>query len=507
MVGDIKGGECLSDVFAFNGDLSAGYAQPEPLISGDEVFNAIPSSLRRVNLPRWPRASEPELVRHYTWLSRRNFGIDNGFYPLGSCTMKHNPRVNEKIVQLSEVNDLHPLAPESHLQGLMAIFYEMQEMLAHCSGMDEVTLQPVAGAQGEFAAIRCIQEFHKKNGESGRNKVIVPDSAHGTNPASAAMCGYEIIEIPSNDEGRLDLDALKSVVGQDTAAMMVTNPSTLGVFEPEIAKASEIVHAAGGQMYYDGANFNAILGKTSPGLMGFDAVHYNLHKTFSQPHGGGGPGSGPIGVKSHLAEFLPKPLVDRKEDSNGIDGWKYFWRDPENSIGKVQQWHGNAGAVVRSWAFYRRYGRELEKMSEHAVLNANYLRHKILNPSNDLAAKIPAMPIDGAPTKVVKHEFTLSMSPVKDKTGVTGKDVAKRLLDYGYMAPTLYFPMIVPECLMIEPTETESKEVLDKFADDFLKILSEDSDLVMTAPHNTDVGRVDEVWAARNLVLRHPLDN
>ncbi|DAC51316.1 MAG: glycine dehydrogenase (aminomethyl-transferring) [Euryarchaeota archaeon] len=501
------GGGGVSDIFAFNGAATSGYAQPAPLLEDGEASAGIPESMRRATLPRWPRASEPELVRHFTWLSQRNFGIDSGFYPLGSCTMKHNPRVNEKIVQLAGINDLHPLAPESHLQGLMSIFYEMQEMLAHCAGMDEVTLQPVAGAQGEFAAIRCIQEYHRSIGEESRDKVIVPDSAHGTNPASAAMCGYDIIEIPSGEDGRLDIDAIRAVVGEDTAAMMVTNPSTLGVFEPDIAEAADIVHAAGGQMYYDGANFNAILGKTSPGLMGFDAVHYNLHKTFSQPHGGGGPGSGPIGVKSHLAQFLPKPLVDRTEDDGGLDGWTYFWVDPENSIGKVQQWHGNAGAVVRSWAFYRRYGRELEKMSEHAVLNANYLRHRILNPDAEVVANIPAMPVDGAPAEVVKHEFTLSMSPIKDETGVTGKDVAKRLLDYGYMAPTLYFPMIVPECLMIEPTETESKEVLDKFAEDFLAILAEDPELVTTAPHSTDVGRVDEVWAARNLVLRHPLDD
>jgi len=289
---------------------------------------------------------------------------------------------------------------------------------------------------------------------------------------------------------------------------MVTNPSTLGVFEPDIAEASAIVHAAGGQMYYDGANFNAILGKTDPGRMGFDAVHYNLHKTFSQPHGGGGPGSGPIGVKEHLETFLPRPLVSRTAapKGEGLDGWVYSWVDPPESIGKVQQWHGNAAAVVRAWAFYRRYGRDLEKMSEHAVLNANYLRHRIMNPSPEQSAAIPAMPVDGAPAAVVKHEFTLSLSPVKDATGVDGKDVAKRLLDHGYMAPTLYFPQIVPECLMIEPTETESKEVLDEFADAFLTVLSEDPDLVKSAPHTTTVGRVDEVWAARNLVLRHHSD-
>ena len=406
------------------------------------------------------------------------------------------------------MNDVHPLAPAHHLQGLMAIFYEMQEMLGHCAGMDEVTLQPVAGAQGEFTAIRCIQEYHRSIGQPHRDKVIVPDSAHGTNPASAAMCGYSIIEIPSGEDGRLDLDALRAVVGDDTAAMMITNPSTLGVFEPDIAEAAQIVHDAGGQMYYDGANFNAIIGRTNPGLMGFDAVHYNLHKTFSQPHGGGGPGSGPIGVKTHLAEFLPSPIVGRRPSEEGEigagDGWWYTWETPENSIGKVHQWHGNAGAVVRSWAFYRRYGRDLKTMSEHAVLNANYLRYRIMNPSPEVREKIHAMPAEGCPADVVKHEFTLSMTPLVDAIGVNGKDVAKRLLDYGYMSPTLYFPMIVPECLMIEPTETESKEALDKFADDFHAVLSEDAEILTTAPHTTDVKRVDEVWAARNLILRYP---
>ena len=498
----------MSDLFEFKGAAGAGYAQPLPLLDEESARECIPKGMRRKALPRWPKASEPELVRHYTWLSTRNFGIDTGFYPLGSCTMKHNPRLNERIVQLPGMNDIHPLAPESHLQGLMAIYFEMQEMLAHCSGMDQVTLQPVAGAQGEFTAIRCIQEYHRSLGESERTEVIVPDSAHGTNPASATMCGCSVVEIPSGADGRLDLDALRSVVGENTCAMMVTNPSTLGVFEPDIAEASAIVHAAGGQMYYDGANFNAILGKTDPGLMGFDAVHYNLHKTFSQPHGGGGPGSGPIGVKEHLAPYLPKPVVKQEAapSGSGIDGWTYIWEDPAHSIGKVQQWHGNAAAVVRAWAFYRRYGRDLEKMSEHAVLNANYLRHRILNPSPEQAEQIPAMPVDGAPAEVVKHEFTLSLSPVKEATGVTGKDVAKRLLDHGYMAPTLYFPQIVPECLMIEPTETESKEVLDDFAAAFLTVLGEDPDIVKSAPHTTPVGRVDEVWAARNLVLRHHSD-
>ena len=498
----------MSDIFEFNGAKGSGWSQPEPM--KEDAINTVPASLRRSNLPRWPRASEPELVRHYTLLSQQNFGIDTGFYPLGSCTMKHNPRINERVVQLPGIDRIHPLQPEHQIQGLLSIYYEMQEMLAICAGMDEVTLQPVAGAQGEFTAIRCIQEYHRRNGDEQRDKVIVPDSAHGTNPASAAMCGYEIVEIPSGEDGRLDLEALRAAVGDDTAAMMITNPSTLGIFEPEIAEAAEIVHAAGGQMYYDGANFNAILGKTDPGRMGFDAVHYNLHKTFSQPHGGGGPGSGPIGVKAHLADFLPSPIADREEIEDGGatgDGYRYFWRTPTDSIGKVQQWHGNAGAVVRAWAYYRRYGRELELMSEHAVLNANYLRHQIMNPTQEQLKSIHSMPVDGAPADFVKHEFTLSMMPLKETTGVTGKDIAKRLLDYGYMSPTLYFPMIVPECLMIEPTETESREVLDKFADDFLTILSEDPEVVQSAPHNTDVRRVDEVLAARSLVLRKEFDD
>ncbi len=502
-----EGSEDVSDIFAFSGAPASGYAQPSPITDEKNAANTIPDELLRNSRPKWPTASEPELVRHYTWLSSRTFGLDTGFYPLGSCTMKHNPRINEKIIQLPGMNDIHPLAPASHLQGLMAIFFEMQDVLGLCSGMDAVSLQPVAGAQGEFTAMRCIQEYHHSIGESYRNVVIVPDSAHGTNPASAAMCGYNIVEIPSRDDGRIDLDALRAVLGSNTAAMMITNPSTLGLFESEISEAANLVHDAGGQMYYDGANFNAILGKTNPGLMGFDAVHYNLHKTFSQPHGGGGPGSGPIGVLSHLAPFLPTPLVSRRRlEGNEIgvgDGWWYLWDKPKNTIGKVQQWHGNAGAVVRAWAFYRRYGHQLETMSEHAVLNANYLRHCILNPPSEIAETISAMPTDGAPADVVKHEFTLSLQPLLEKTGVTAKDVAKRLLDKGSMAPTLYFPMIVPECLMLEPTETESKEELEAFADAFLEILSEDPDIVKGAPYETVVGRVDEVWAARNLILRH----
>ena len=498
----------MSQLFEHNGAGGKGYSQPDPIAPSENI--QIPSSLVRSSLPRWPRISEPEMVRHYTWLSSRNFGIDTGFYPLGSCTMKHNPRVNEVIAQLPGIADTHPLQPEHQIQGTLAIFHEMQDMLAICAGMDAVTLQPVAGAQGEFTAIRCIQEYFRSRGELGRTKVIVPDSAHGTNPASASMAGFEIIEIPSAEDGRIDLDALRAVVGDDTTAMMITNPSTLGVFEPEIAEAAEIVHNAGGQMYYDGANFNAILGLTSPGLMGFDAVHYNLHKTFSQPHGGGGPGSGPIGVRSHLAEFLPGPVVKRRpimpndQVTAANQEWWYHWHEPASSIGKVQQWHGNSGAVIRCWAYYRRYGRGLKTMSQHAVLNANYLRHRIIDEAEK--AGVRHQFVDGAPVDVVKHEFTISMAPMKEQCGIGAMDIAKGLLDKGYMAPTVYFPLIVPECMMVEPTETESKETLDEFAKKFVEVLQEDPETLHNAPITTKVRRVDEVYAARNLTLSYPFD-
>lgn len=497
----------MSNLFEHNGAVAKGYSQPSPILSAQSI--ALPEVLRRKNSARWPRLSEPEMVRHYTWLSKRNFGIDTGFYPLGSCTMKHNPRINEVIAQLPGIADIHPHQPEHHIQGLLSIFHEMQDMLEICSGMDQVTLQPVAGAQGEFTAVRCIQEYFKHIGQEQRTKVLVPDSAHGTNPASAAMAGFEIVEIPSRDDGRLDLDAIRAAADEYTAVMMITNPNTLGLFEAEIAQAAEIVHAAGGQMYYDGANFNAILGITNPGLMGFDAVHYNLHKTFSQPHGGGGPGSGPIGVKDHLAQFLPGPIVKKRpimagEESFAIDDLWFGWYQPARSIGKVQQWHGNAGAVVRSWAFYRRFGKGLLTMSQHAVLNANYLRHAIFREAKK--AGVDDMFCDGALATVVKHEFTLSLQAAKEKYGISAMDVAKGLLDKGYMAPTVYFPLVVPECMMIEPTETESKEVLDTFAKHFVDVLQIDAETLHSAPITTPVRRVDEVYAARNLCLRHQFE-
>lgn len=498
----------MSHLFDHHGATGKGYSQPAPMLPKSELN--LPNSLVRKQAPRWPRISEPEMVRHYTWLSKRNFGIDTGFYPLGSCTMKHNPRVNEVIAQLPGIADIHPHQPEHHLQGLLSIYHEMQYMLEMCAGMDQVTLQPVAGAQGEFTAVRCIQEYFRLRGEDQRTKVIVPDSAHGTNPASAAMCGFEIVEIPSRVDGRIDLDALRAVADETTAVMMITNPNTLGLFEADILEATSIVHDVGGQMYYDGANFNAILGITSPGLMGFDAVHFNLHKTFSQPHGGGGPGSGPIGVKAHLADFLPGPIVEKRpivgdEAKHAIgDAW-FGWHQPVHSIGKVQQWHGNAGAIIRCWAYYRRYGNGLKTMSEHAVLNANYLRHAMHREA--AAAGVADMIVDGAETDVAKHEFTISLGPAKESHGISAMDVAKGLLDMGYMAPTVYFPLVVPECMMVEPTETESKETLDTFAEDFAKVLQVDAETLHAAPITTPVRRVDEVYAARNLCLRHPYDD
>ncbi|MDA0878430.1 MAG: aminomethyl-transferring glycine dehydrogenase subunit GcvPB [archaeon] len=496
----------MSNLWSHQGGAGMGYAQPAPLLAEEDL--PLASGLLRSALPRWPRLSEPEMVRHYTGLSRKNFGIDTGFYPLGSCTMKHNPRVNEVIAQMPGICDVHPHQPEHHLQGLLSIFHEMQHMLSVCAGMDEVTLQPVAGAQGEFTAVRCIQEYFRHRGEAQRTRIVVPDSAHGTNPASAAMAGFEIVEVPSTVDGRIDLEALEAVLDDTIAAMMITNPNTLGLFETDIAAAADLVHGVGGQMYYDGANFNAIIGRTSPGLMGFDAVHYNLHKTFSQPHGGGGPGSGPIGVKAHLAPFLPGPVVDVRAPEAGEqpvdEGRWYVWREPAHSIGKVQQWHGNAGAVVRCWAFYRRYGRDLRTMTEHAVLNANYLRHAIHREAKE--AGVDHLFVDGAVTDVAKHEFTLSMQPAKEANGVTAMDIAKGLLDRGYMAPTVYFPLVVPECLMIEPTETEAKSTLDAFAKDFVAVVGTDADTLHAAPTTTPVRRVDEVYAARNLCVRVPED-
>ncbi len=441
----------------------------------------------REEAPRLPQVSEVDVVRHFTALSTRNHGVDSGFYPLGSCTMKYNPKRNERAAKLPGFSNIHPLQPAETVQGALELMYHLQTYLAEITGMDTVSLQPAAGAQGEWTGLMMIAAYHRSRGEK-RDKVIVPDSAHGTNPASVTMAGLKAITIPSREDGSVDLDALRAVVGPDTAALMLTNPSTLGLFETNIVEIAKIVHEAGGLLYYDGANANAILGYARPGDMGFDVVHLNLHKTFSTPHGGGGPGAGPVGVKAFLEPFLPKPVLVRKED--GTFDWDW---DRPNSIGKVKGFYGNFGILVRAYAYIRTMGPDgLKMVSEHAVLNANYLMRRLQGAFD--------LPFD----KVCKHEFVLSGKRQK-KLGVKTLDIAKRLLDFGIHPPTIYFPLIVEECLMIEPTETESLETLDEFADIMLKIAEEvetNPEYVKEAPHRTVVGRLDETTAARHPVLR-----
>jgi len=442
----------------------------------------------RTSPPNLPELSEVDVVRHFTALSTRNHGVDSGFYPLGSCTMKYNPKRNEKIARLAGFSNIHPYQPEETVQGALELLYLLQTDLAEITGMDAVSLQPAAGAQGEWTGLMMISAYHQANGQQ-RDKVIVPDTAHGTNPASVTMAGLKTITIPSNPDGSVDLDALRAVVGSDTAALMLTNPSTLGLFETHIGEIARIVHNAGGLLYYDGANANAILGYARPGDMGFDVVHLNLHKTFSTPHGGGGPGAGPVGVKAILEPYLPKPTVERTEQLK----YRLNWNRPQ-SIGKVKGFYGNFGILVRAYAYIRTMGPDgLKQVSESAVLAANYLMRK-LEGAFDL-------PYDA----VCKHEFVLSGRRQKKK-GVKALDIAKRLLDFGMHPPTMYFPLIVEECLMIEPTECESLETLNQFADIMLKIaqeVEETPEYVTAAPHRTVVGRMDETLAARTPILRH----
>jgi len=446
------------------------------------------AGFERVLAPNLPEVSEVDVIRHFTALSTRNHGVDSGFYPLGSCTMKYNPKRNEKMARLPGLAQIHPYQPESTVQGALELMHQLQLDLAEITGMDAVSLQPAAGAQGEWTGLMMISAYHRDRGEK-RDKVIVPDSSHGTNPASVTMAGLKAITIPSNEDGSVNLDALRQAVGPDTAALMLTNPSTLGLFETQILEIAQIVHEAGGLLYYDGANANAILGYARPGDMGFDVVHLNLHKTFSTPHGGGGPGAGPVGVKAILEPYLPKPMVTKTTDGTFHLDW-----DLAQSIGKVKGFYGNFGILVRAYAYIRTMGPEgLKQVSEHAVLSANYLMRR-LQGAYDL-------PFD----RVCKHEFVLSGRKQK-KLGVRTLDIAKRLLDFGIHPPTIYFPLIVEECLMIEPTESESLETLDEFADVMLRIAreaEESPEVILSAPHRTVVGRLDETTAARTPVLRH----
>jgi len=457
-----------------------------------EVEDYLPQAYRRREDAGLPELSEIEVVRHFTHLSSLNYGVDTGFYPLGSCTMKYNPKVNEAAAALPGFTGLHPNLPPEAAQGALELMYHLQQYLAEITGMDAVTLQPAAGAHGELAGLLIIAAYHASRGETQRKKVLVPDSAHGTNPASAAMAGLEVVQIPSNDQGLVDLEALKKALGPDTAALMLTNPNTLGLFESDIVTMARVVHEAGGLLYYDGANLNAIMGITRPGDMGFDVVHLNLHKTFSTPHGGGGPGSGPVGVKEHLASFLPVPVVSYDK----VKGQYYLDYDRPQTIGQMKAFYGNFSVMVKAYAYIRTLGpRGLKEVSEQAVLNANYLLSLLRSHFN-----VPY-------NRLCKHEFVINPGNKIKEAGVRTLDIAKRLLDYGFHAPTIYFPLIVPEALMIEPTETEPKEVLDAFAGALIRIAEEavaQPDVLHSAPHNTPVRRLDEAAAARNPVLKWP---
>ncbi|MCM3665475.1 aminomethyl-transferring glycine dehydrogenase subunit GcvPB [Mesobacillus subterraneus] len=465
-----------------------GHSLPEMDVPEVNLSELLPEGFLREEEPELPEASELDIMRHYTALSKRNHGVDSGFYPLGSCTMKYNPKMNENVARFNGFAHLHPLQDESSVQGALELLYDLQEHLIEITGMDEVTLQPAAGAHGEWTGLMMIRAYHEANGDDKRTKVIVPDSAHGTNPASATVAGFETITVKSDENGLVDLEDLRKVVGEDTAALMLTNPNTLGLFEENILEMAEIVHSAGGKLYYDGANLNAVMSKARPGDMGFDVVHLNLHKTFTGPHGGGGPGSGPVGVKADLIPFLPKPIVTKQ------DGVYKFDYDRPQSIGRVKPFYGNFGINVRAYTYIRTMGPDgLKAVTEYAVLNANYMMRRL--------AEHYDLPFN----RHCKHEFVLSGKRQK-KLGVRTLDIAKRLLDFGYHPPTIYFPLNVEEAIMIEPTETESKETLDAFIDAMIQIAKEaeeNPEIVQEAPHSTVVGRLDETTAARKPILRY----
>ncbi|WP_394187762.1 aminomethyl-transferring glycine dehydrogenase subunit GcvPB [Paenisporosarcina quisquiliarum] len=478
-------------IFEITKEGRVGYSLPELDIPEVDLASLLPDGLLREELAELPEVSELDIMRHYTALSKRNHGVDSGFYPLGSCTMKYNPKINESVARFPGFANIHPLQDEETVQGAMELMYDLQEHLIEITGMDEVTLQPAAGAHGEWTALMMIRAFHEANGDTQRTKVIVPDSAHGTNPASATVAGFDTITVKSDENGLVDLEDLKRVVGDDTAALMLTNPNTLGLFEENILEMASIIHGVGGKLYYDGANLNAVMSKARPGDMGFDCVHLNLHKTFTGPHGGGGPGSGPVGVKKDLIPFLPKPVLVKTEE-----GYEFDYNRPK-SIGRVKPFYGNFGINVRAYTYIRSMGPDgLKAITEYAVLNANYMMRR-LQPHFDL-------PYD----RHCKHEFVLSGRRQK-KLGVRTLDMAKRLLDFGYHPPTIYFPLNVEEAMMIEPTETESKETLDAFIDAMIQIakeVEETPEIVQQAPHTTVIKRLDETKAARTPVLRFKKD-
>lgn len=468
-----------------------GYSLPELDVPEADISSLLPDGYVREEEPELPEVSELDIIRHYTALSKRNHGVDSGFYPLGSCTMKYNPKINEDVARFDGFAHIHPLQQEETVQGAMELMYDLQEHLKEITGMDEVTLQPAAGAHGEWTGLMMIRAFHEANGDVNRTKVIVPDSAHGTNPASATVAGFETVTVKSGEDGLVDLEDLRRVADETTAALMLTNPNTLGLFEENILEIAEIIHGVGGKVYYDGANLNAVMSKARPGDMGFDVVHLNLHKTFTGPHGGGGPGSGPVGVKKDLIPYFPKPVLVKEK------GVYHFEYDRPQSIGRVKPFYGNFGINVRAYTYIRSMGPDgLKAVTEYAVLNANYMMRR-LAPYFDL-------PFD----RHCKHEFVLSGKRQK-KLGVRTLDIAKRLLDFGFHPPTIYFPLNVEECIMIEPTETESKETLDAFIDVMIQIAKEaetNPEIVQEAPHTTLIGRLDETAAARKPVLRYERD-
>lgn len=448
---------------------------------------AIPSLIQRKEKINIPNLDETQVVRHFHRLSQMNYGIDSGFYPLGSCTMKYNPKICEEIARWDNFAGTHPYQDVKTIQGNLQIIFELEEMLCKITGMDSFSLQPAAGAQGEFLGMLLARAFHQHNNDSERTEVILPDTSHGTNPASAAMAGYKLVEIPSTDKGTIDVETLEKTLSDKTACFMITNPNTLGIFEDEILEISKLVHKAGALLYYDGANMNAIMGKARPGDMGFDIVHLNLHKTFATPHGGGGPGSGPVGVKERLKKFLPVPRIVKKK--NGTYDFEY---DSSDSIGKIKSHYGNFSVLLKAYVYILMMGNNgLRQASEIAVLNSNYMKEKILKSGKyELPYK-----------QLRKHEFVLSCENLRQEKEIRAMDVAKRLLDHGLHPPTIYFPLIVKEALMIEPTETESKKDLDKYVETLIKIAEENPEIVKNSPDYMPVKRIDEVGATKNPIL------
>ncbi|MFQ5888977.1 MAG: aminomethyl-transferring glycine dehydrogenase subunit GcvPB [Gemmatimonadota bacterium] len=490
--------------FPFQGDVTPtifeksrrgrrGVRVPRPDVPIRPLQELMPARHLRTRPPRLPEAPEHEVVRHYTEISLKNHHVDRALYPLGSCTMKYNPKVNEAMARLAGFADLHPFTPHMAVQGALRLMHELAEILREVAGMDAVTLQPAAGAQGELTGVLLMRAYHRANGEPNRRRILIPDSAHGTNPATVALAGFEAVTLKSNPDGRTDLDALRTALDDTVAGMMLTNPNTLGVFEREIRDICRLVHRAGGLMYMDGANLNALMGVARPGDMGYDIVHFNLHKTFSTPHGGGGPGAGPVAVKARLERFLPAPRVMRRPDGEYVLEWNI-----PDSIGKLHGFYGNFGVLVRAYTYIRMLGREgLRETAEAAVLNNAYL-------STRLEGSYPL------PFGRGMHESVFTAAELKRRTGIRTLDVAKRLLDYGFHAPTIYFPLIVSEALMTEPTETETKEELDRYADALLEIAGEserDPDFVRAAPHTTPVRRLDEGRAGRRLDVRWEFSN